>query len=116
MATLTVADSVEAGLLEALVAASAGGDQFVNDGKTVLIVKNANGSASRTVTFDVPNTDDFGVSGFGLDRAVVVAGPSTRIIGPFPVRKFNTAVGAFIVFTYSSEADLTIQAVRVTPV
>lgn len=115
MAILTVVNAVEAGLQLDPVAASAGGDEMANDGKTLLFVRNSHATLSRTVTFDVPNTDNFGVSGAGLDRAVVVPALEEMLIGPFNTAKFNTGTGK-IIWTYSSEADLTIRAVRVNAV
>jgi hypothetical protein len=62
----------------------------------------------------VPNTDNFGNSGAILDRAVVVA-QGTMIIGPFPTGEFNDGNGN-VQMTYSTEADLTMQAVRLNAV
>jgi len=115
MADKTVVAAAEAGITETLTAASVGGDTFTNDGKTILVVKNAHATLSRTLTFDVPNIDNFGISGSALDRAVVVLALTTQYIGPFSKAKFNDANNKVTV-TYSSEADLTMQAVSVTAV
>jgi hypothetical protein len=115
MAEKTVAAVVEAGITANMTAANSGGDFFANDGKTMLRVTNAHATLSRTITFDVPNTDNFGVSGAALDRAVVVAALTTMLIGPFMTAKFNDGNGN-VQMTYSSEADLTMQALRVNAV
>jgi len=115
MAEKIVANVAEAGLLQTLTAASAGGDSFLNDGKVFLVATNSHATLSRTITFDVPNADNFGVSGSALDRAVVVAALTTKLIGPFRKVKFNDNTGK-VQMTYSSEADLTVEAVRLTPV
>lgn len=116
MANLTPVAVAETGLSLTTAAASAGGDKMTNDGKTYLYVKNT-GLASRTITFDVPNSDDFGVSGAGLDRAVVVGAGLDFLIGPFSIRKFNVlSAGADlnkIIWTYSSEADLVVKALLI---
>lgn len=116
MATLTVSAVVEAGVAQNLVAAAAGGDQFANTGKEIFIIENAHATLPRTVTFDVPNTDNFGVSGSGLDRAVVVAALTTLFIGPFPTGKFNDANKNVQVTYTDAAADLTVQVIQLSAV
>ena len=50
MATLTVEQAVVTGLAPTFNAAASGGDEFPNDGNTVVHVKNANVSVARQVT------------------------------------------------------------------
>lgn len=92
-----------------MAAAAAGaGDQFLNDGRTILYVKNTN-AASRTVTIVTSPT----VAGLALaDVAVVVAQNEEKLIGPFDPRYFNDSNG-FVQITYSSEVDVTVRPIQV---
>ena len=108
MATLTVNTITRDGVLYAVVAAAAAGDQFANDGRTFLAVYNAHGSASRTVSIDIQqDVDDQDPP----DREVTVAAGETRLIGPFPTGIYNDANGR-VQITYDSEADLYVGAFK----
>lgn len=110
MATLSVTQISRAGVEEALTAAAAGGDAFPNDGKTLLVVKNANGAATaRTITLDIQKTVD------GQDpasRTVSVPALKTYFIGPFPPSIYNDANGRVVITYSASGADLTVGAFR----
>lgn len=110
MAALTVYQPSLHGAAVPLTAAAAGGDTFVNDGKTYLKVRNAHASAARTVTVDSTGTCNFGAASHAAHDAVAsVAGPSEEELGPFPVEQFGTTCSV----SYSdSAADLTVAAVR----
>jgi len=100
MATLTVNTVTRTGVLYAVVAAAAAGDQFANDGRTLVAVYNSHGTASRTVSIDVQQDVD------GQDppsRTVTVAAGETRLIGPFPTGIYNDANGR-VQLTYSDSA------------
>lgn len=57
------------------------GHDFTNDGKTFLLVRNADGTAAHTVTIVTPGT----VDGLAIaDRAVSIPLSQSRYIGPFP--------------------------------
>jgi hypothetical protein len=116
MATLTVAQAVEAGLITALVAADVAGDEFTNDTseRTFLAVRNDDASATTvTITADNASTT---VDGFGAvtkaDGGGSVAASDLTIFGPFPTGAFNDATGKVQV-TYSSITSLFVQAIRV---
>lgn len=105
------------GLQYTYASAASGGDTFANDGRTFLLVKNANAS-TRTVTADAVASLD--KPGFGTvpisDSVLTVPGSGTNggltMWGPFPPERFNNSSGA-VALTYSdSAADLTIAAVR----
>jgi len=107
MATLAVIDPVLEGVVFTPVAAAAGGDQFPNDGNTLLYVNNGSG-APITVTIvaqyvdgNVPLTD----------VATAVAAGGARIFGPFPTRYFNNALG-LVSLTYSGVTTLTVKPFR----
>lgn len=108
MATLTVNTITRDGVLYAVVAAAAAGDQFANDGRTFLAVYNAHGSASRTVSIDIQqDVDDQDPP----DREVAVAAGETRLIGPFPTGIYNDANGR-VQITYDNEADVYVGAFK----
>lgn len=106
MALLNVQKASLTGLAPAFVAASAGGDSFVNDGKTVLHVKNG-GASEITVTINSQQPCNY-----GFDHDVVVAVPAggERIIGPFRQDRFNDANGQVAV-TYSAVTSVTVAAI-----
>ncbi len=108
MATLTVQNLNHTGLSPSFVAVAAGGDQFANDGRIYIYVKNTNG-ATRDVTIDS------GVNcNQGFDHNIVVTVPATtgeKLIGPFPMSRFNDAT-AMVQITYEADAGVTIAAIR----
>jgi hypothetical protein len=73
----------------------AGGDTFLNDGKTVLLFHNTGAAATITVT---PQKTIGGLTITPVSRSVV-SGTDT-VIGPFDPSIFNTAAGA-AVLTYA---------------
>jgi hypothetical protein len=108
MATLTVQDADLDGLLwtgaSVFVACAAGGDQFLNDGRTWIHLKNTN-AATRTVTINSQRNCD---QGFDHDQAVIVgATTGEAVIGPFPTARFSDTLG-FVLLTYSAVTNLTI--------
>lgn len=88
--------------------AAAGGDQFLNDGRTILYFKNTN-ATTRTITIATAGV----VAGLPIDDvAFTVAQNEVRIIGPFSPRYFNDANG-YIQLTYSDVVTLlTVAAIR----
>jgi hypothetical protein len=109
MAVLTVQRPAAAGVVSAMAAAAGGGDSFPNTGKEWVRVTNSHADAARTVTFDAPGVCDFHLAANAAhDLAVTVAAQTTRIVGPFPIKRFNDA-NQRVAVTYSdSAADLTI--------
>ncbi len=107
MATLAVVEPVLEGVVFTPVAAAAGGDQFLNDGDTLLYVLNASGApitvtiAAQYVDGNVPLTD----------VASAVAAGGARIFGPFPPRYFNNSLG-LVSITYSGVTTLTVKPFR----
>ena len=108
MATLAIQIINHTGLSESLAAAAAAGDQFANDGRIFLHVKNTNG-ASRDVTINSQNN-----CSQGFDHDIIVTVPATtgdKMIGPFPPGRFDDGSG-FVQVTYESEAGVTVAAIR----
>ena len=105
MATLTVQQISTSGL-EAAAAAAAGasGDEFVNNGKTFILVTDT-GTTAPTVTVASQVECSQGVT---HDATIAVESGEARYIGPFPTDRYNDADGKVQV-TYSSETDVTIE-------
>lgn len=89
-ATLTPQDVVRTGLTHTFAAVdAANGNAFVNDGKTVLYVKNG-GVGSTNVTISTPGT----VDGLAIaDLVVAVGNGVNKLIGPFPPGIYNQSDG-----------------------
>lgn len=109
MATLTVAQIERGGVVHTLGSAAAGGDVFKNTGHEFLVVRNANGASTRTVTFAITQVVD-GITPAG--KAVTLALSTTRMIGPFPPEIYNNSDGNVSVTYSDSAADITVQAMR----
>ena len=114
MATLTVQTSAMGGVAFTMGAATAGStgaasaDDFANDGRTSLLVKNS-GAFNVEVTFNSATACD---QGFDHDIVVDVSGTGgEKLIGPFTVARF----GPSTTFWYEdvSLAGVTVAAIRV---
>jgi hypothetical protein len=106
MAELTVQDITRSGLEAAYVAAAAGGDEFDNDGRTFLHVKN--GLVDCTITIDVAKTVDGQAV---VDPTVTCTASEERMIGPFPPSIYNDGDGHVNV-SYDDESNVTVAAIR----
>ena len=108
MATLTPQVIALAGITPTLVAAEAGGDEFVNSGRDFIHIKNGDAAAMDvTVNSQAPCSQ-------GEDHDVVVTVPATsgeKFIGPFPKDRFNDTAGK-VQITYSAVTSVTIGIVR----
>lgn len=103
MAALTIQFASTSGVNLSLVAASAGGDTFANDGETYIRVKNGHSSA-QTVTAAAVYPCNHGSL---HNSAVSVPASGERDIGPFPPSRFGDPVS----LTYSGVTLLTVAAV-----
>src|SRR3990170_4344540 len=65
---------------------------FTNDGRTVLAVRNVDGSVSRNVTLVISFTGDG--QAVTNPTVAVVAGGGMKLIGPFPPNLYNQGSGA----------------------
>lgn len=105
MATKTVQNILLAGVIPAaLTAASAGGDDFENDSKTILEVLN---SAVGELLITVVGQRTLPT---GVDPTKVIAIPAseTRYIGPFPAAIYSRDSDGHVVVTYDDELSITI--------
>lgn len=106
--SLTAVQASRAGTV--LPAATAGdatnGNSIANDGRTVFIVTNTNGtSTSRTITFATVRSVD------GLTapiRSETIPAGETQVFGPFPPTDYGNTLAINV-----DNAELTIQAIRV---
>jgi hypothetical protein len=98
------------GTVVTYAAATAGGDKFPNDGKTVLRVKNSDSSPHSVTVNSVENCDQ----GFDHDEPSSVAvanGGVIREFGPFPMALYNDADG-YAHVTYTAVTSVTVAAVQ----
>jgi hypothetical protein len=109
MATLTVQTTDLDGVVPSYVAAAGGGDEFPNDGRTMLHLKNGSGGAI-TVTVDALVDCD---QGFNHDSVTSVGAGAEAMIGPFDIRVFNNQTTQRAAITYSDVTTLTIAAIKV---
>lgn len=105
MANLTVSTSNNQGASVVYTAVTAGGDTFLNNGKSILLCHNTGSSCTVTIT---PQRSVEGLVITPISKAVV-SGTDT-IIGPFDPSLFNTAAGATLL-TYSGGTATTTIAV-----
>lgn len=89
------------------VAASGGGDTFINNGDTEVLVVNSN-VAAITLTIECTAPCIFG---FTDDQVVSCGGQELTRIGPFEAKRFNSALGVASL-TYSSATNVTVAAQR----
>jgi hypothetical protein len=84
--------------------AAASGDKFTNDGKSLLVITNGDGS-SHTCTLDDPNTPVPPGSAANNDAVLTVAAGATKAFGPFPTSRFNDADGN-VAMTWSATTSM----------
>lgn len=101
----------EDGLVATYTSADAGGDTFVNDGRTVLHLKNTDASPTTvTVTAETASTEKPGYGTLTKANAVTVMAATTEeFLGPFP----GIAFGAVASITYSSVTALTVAVLKI---
>lgn len=124
MATLTVQTLDQDGIVrdtdsDIFVAAASGGDEYANDGRTFLVVKNT-GVASRTVTITAQRTTVV-AKGYGeltvsdITAVIDVTGNQDEAWILAPPTGYNDSNGRAQV-TYSDEADLKVCAFRLADI
>jgi hypothetical protein len=82
------------------------GYSFLNDGKTIINIKNDSGAVSLTATVDVPNTCDFNGSS-EHDEAITIPFGDDYMVGPFPTHIFNEPSTGKVTIRLSAFADIT---------
>jgi hypothetical protein len=106
MATLTVQATTAAGVTPAAaVSAAGGGDQFANNGKTMLeIVNGGVGSITATIASQNPCSQ-----GATHNTTITIPAGETRRAGPFDPARYNDGSGNVQV-TYSGVTSVTVRA------
>jgi hypothetical protein len=106
--TIPVTDIVIGGVTPAPFAATAAGNQFLNDGKTFFYVQNA----SATIITITPTVT---YAAFGLTMtgpSVSFPASTTKLVGPFPPGAYNDAMG-YVSFNYSQVLTIWVAAFRI---
>ena len=116
MATLTVAQSSEAGVATGDTSANSGGDEFVNTGNEVIIAVNSHGSDNDiniTITAQTTSFTDPVLGTLTKANQVVACNEGvTKMIGPFPPAAFNDSNGK-VQITYSAVTSLKVGVVTI---
>lgn len=108
MAILTVQKASMTGRAVTYTPATLSGDEFANDGRTVLHVKNE-GVSPITVTVNSQKPCD---QGFDHDITVTVAASGEQVIGPLSTERFNNTSGRVEV-TYSAVDSVTVAVIAI---
>lgn len=95
-----------------VAATAVDGYEFLNDGKTLVNIKNDSGAVNLTATVDVPNTCDFNGSTVH-DVAIAIPFGDDWIIGPFPTHIFNAPDTGKVTIRLSVFADITACAFKI---
>jgi hypothetical protein len=109
MSTYTPVDPNLAGVAPNLVAV-ASSDNFQNNGKALLHVKNASGGSINVTITDVGSISPANAATFLPNVIVAVPPGAERYIGPFPPNRFNDANG-FVTVGYSATATITAEVI-----
>ncbi len=112
MSTLAVQIAeVKTGIVPTYNAVAGGGDEFVNNGRISIHVRNAHGVDPRTITID--SQEGCNQEDSDHDIAVTItAAQDEKVIGPFPKARFNDGDGK-VQLTYSDGgADMTIALIQ----
>lgn len=78
-------------------------DQFVNDGRVMLVITNGD-SGSQSCTLDDPNTPIPPGSTANYDALLTVPAGQTKVFGPFPRSRFNDG-DQLVTMTWSAIPD-----------
>ena len=109
MSTLTVQQTDLDGVVPSYAAAAGGGDEFANDGRSMLHVKNGSGGPLTVTVNSRVNCSH----GFDHDSATIVGAGSESMIGPFDINRFNDPATGRASITYSDVTSLTVAAIKV---
>jgi hypothetical protein len=111
MASLALQEFDLAGLTPSFAVADVAGDSFVNNGKTLLYVKNDDASA-HDITLNIQKSITIGGISISLSNPIVtVPANDEKIIGPFSQDWFNDADGNVSV-DYDAVTSVTVAALK----
>lgn len=103
MATLTVQTLAKTGTQLTENACAGAGDEFANDGKTILWFKNSNASTRTLTLVTQATTDGLAVA----DRTITLLGTDDTQVADLDRQVYNDANGR-VQMTYSTEVGLTV--------
>lgn len=109
MATLTIQTPILSGITPSYAAAAGGGDEFPNDGRTMLHVKNGGGGSITVTVNSLVNCDQ----GVDHDSVTSVGAGAEAMIGAFNITRFNNSATGRAAITYSGVTSVTIGAFKV---
>ncbi len=108
MAALTMQDVVRAGIAPTYAAADVAGDNFVNDGRIMIHLKNTNAAVRNVTVITQMVVDGKAVAD---DLIAIPATTGDKMIGPFPPTIYNDVNGK-VQLTYDAVTNLTIAVIR----
>ena len=111
MATLAVQASLLTGITPSYAAAAGGGDEFPNDGKSMLHLKNGSGG-TIVVTVDSLVACN---QGSDHDSVTSIAAGAEAMVGPFDVTRFNDPATSRAAITYDGVTSLTLGVFKIAP-
>ena len=112
MALVPSQDLVREGVAPVFNAASANGDEFQNDGKTLVYIKNGATDVNVTFTAQKTATTKPGFGDLALSNQVVnVPAASEKAAGFFEVAIYNDGNGR-VQMTYDNEVNVTIAVLK----
>lgn len=108
MAALTVQNiTLTTSLTPSYTAAAAGGDTFVNNGRTFFQMVNGSGGAIVATFNSLTNCNQ----GHDHNIEVTIPAGSEEMVGPFPANRFNASDGTGVAVTYDGVTSLTVAAI-----
>lgn len=114
--TISVTDVTAAGITPTLAAAADAGNQFLNDGRVFIYIKNSGSAKDAIITAQHTSISKpgFGTLTAATTTLEIPATTGEKIFGPFPPGIFNDGNG-YVQVTYEggSATGLTIGAFRV---
>lgn len=110
MAALTIQNLAKTGVVITYGAAAGGGDEFANNGKTFLHVKNGGGSSINVTIASQVTDPEPGTAASNI--VIAVANGAEKMIGPFNQNGYNDVDGNVQV-TYSAVTSVTVAAISV---
>ena len=108
MATITAVSPDRAANSFTFDAAASGGDDFVNTGTELLLIKHTNGAGSA-VTLTIVTTRE--VDGQSVaDKEITIGAGETHLLGPFPTGIYNDP-DEKVSFSYDDETDIEVAVI-----
>jgi hypothetical protein len=91
-----------------MTAMDAAGVEFVNDGKTLLLIQNASAGAENVTAVGRASNRSFN---HAIDQVIATVNAKLSLCGPFPPELFNDSAGK-VQLTLADATSMTCAAVR----